>query len=173
MKIQNVEFKARVAALEPFEKQLLSLGAKLVATEHQVDTYFNTSEARLKLRESGSQNSLIHYDRADTSTAKQSDIIYYQHLPNTALKSILTTHLGVKVIVDKIRTIYAIDNVRFHLDMVQQLGTFLEVEAMDENQNFTATALKDQCDWYFSLFKLNEVDLVNLSYSDLILAKNP
>lgn len=172
MNIQNVEFKARVNTLELYEQKLLELQAVYIGTEHQVDTYFNTSEARLKLRESGKQNSLIHYNRANTTTAKESDVLYYQHLPNPALKDILSTHLGVKVIVDKTRKIYAIDNVRFHLDVVQQLGTFIEVEAMNEGPFPLTADLKKQCDFYFHAFKLEENQLVRLSYSDLILEKN-
>lgn len=172
MHIQNVEFKARVENLETIEELLLSIQATFVETQHQIDTYFNTSTARLKLREAGENHSLIHYDRANTDTAKESDIIYYQHLPNAALKSILTAQLGVKVIVDKIRTIYAIDNVRFHLDIVQQLGTFVEVEAMNEVQNHTMHSLKEQCDFYFHTFKLQPENLIDCSYSDLLLDQN-
>ncbi|WP_430612067.1 class IV adenylate cyclase [Flavobacterium sp. JP2137] len=171
MHIQNVEFKARVEALDKYEQKLIALGATRIGVYHQVDTYFNATVARLKLRESDGQNSLIHYHRADTPTAKESDIIYYQHDPNPALKAILTTQLGVKVVVDKVRTIYAIDSVRFHLDVVQQLGIFIEVEAMLENPNHSQADLKAQCDRYFEHFELEKSQLVDRSYSDLVLAK--
>lgn len=172
MHIQNVEFKARVETLDIYEKKLLYQGAVLIGTSHQVDTYFNTAEARLKLRESGGQNSLIHYNRIDTNTAKESDVLYYQHVPDATLKSILITHLGIKIVIDKIRKIYAIGNVRFHLDLVQELGTFLEVEAMNEQAKYTTVQLKEQCEFYFNLFDLQKDQLVDWSYSDLLLERN-
>ncbi len=173
MEIQNVEFKARVQQLDFYEQKLLALKAVHIESQQQVDTYFNTKQARLKLRETAGQNSLIHYDRPNTSTAKQSEIIYFQHLPDLALKSILSTHLGIKTVVDKTRRIYAIENVRFHLDLVQGLGTFIEVEARNENNQHTTEELKNQCAFYFDVFKLHEKNLIHLSYSDLMGDKKP
>src|SRR5699024_9063983 len=102
------------------------------------------------------ENSLINYDRENISGSKESQIILYQHQPNTALKAILIRQLGVKVVVDKKRKIYFIDNVKFHFDIVEDLGTFMEVEALDSTGKFTVEELKKQCDQYFAFFKLTQ-----------------
>jgi len=85
---------------------------------------------------------LINYDRENVSDSKKSQIILYQHEPNIALKNILTRQLGVKIVVDKRRKIYFIDNVKFHFDVVENLGTFIEVEAIDSKEEFRLEELE-------------------------------
>ncbi|WP_223270895.1 class IV adenylate cyclase [Subsaximicrobium wynnwilliamsii] len=143
MNIKNFEFKAKVSELEEYENKLLTLNPKFQGTDHQIDTYFNTELGRLKLREGNIENSLINYDRENISGSKESTIILYQHEPNVALKNILKRQLGVKVIVDKKRKIYFIDNIKFHFDLVENLGTFLEVEAIDSKDEFTIEELQE------------------------------
>jgi predicted adenylyl cyclase CyaB len=168
MKIKNLEFKARVDDLDIYENKLMKLNPVFKGLDHQIDTYFNVTKGRLKLREGNIENALINYDRENITDAKQSDVILYQHEPNAALKNILTKHLGVKITVDKKRKIYFIDNVKFHFDKVVGLGTFLEVEAIDSNESFTIEQLKEQCDKYFNYFALDKSQLVDKSYSDLV-----
>jgi len=168
MKIKNFEFKAKVDDLEFYENKLLKLNPVFKGTDHQIDTYFNTTIGRLKLREGNIENSLIHYNRENSGGAKRSDIILYQHHPNPALKNILVLQLGIKTVVDKKRRIYFINNIKFHFDNVKDLGTFIEVEAIDNNNAFTIEQLKEQCDYYFNFFELDLTQLVNLSYSDLV-----
>ncbi len=174
MKIKNVEFKAKVNELEKYEQKLLTLNPEFIGIDHQVDTYFNTLKARLKLREGNIENALIQYDREDKADAKESSVILYNHQPNIALKNILIDQFGIKAIVDKKRKIYFINNVKFHFDVVINLGTFIEVEAIDKTSEFSLEFLKKQCDDYFNFFELTKNDLINQSYSDLIieLSKN-
>jgi predicted adenylyl cyclase CyaB len=169
MHIKNFEFKAKVENLEKYENKLLSLNPLLKGEDHQIDTYFNTNNGRLKLREGNIENALINYNREDLSSAKLSDIILYKHHPDKALKEILKLQLGIKVIVDKKRKIYFIDNVKFHFDRIENLGTFLEVEAIDTDNKFTVEELKAQCDHYFHFFELTDSNIIAKSYSDLIL----
>ena len=171
MNIKNFEFKAKVDNLEKYETKLLTLNPIFKGTDHQIDTYFNTSKGRLKLREGNIENSLINYDRENNSDSKLSNIILYQHEPNSALKNILTHQLGVKIIVDKTRKIYFIDNVKFHFDVIEGLGTFIEVEAIDNKNEFTVEQLKIQCDKYFNYFELDKNQLIDKSYSDLVALK--
>ena len=171
MNIRNVEFKAKVEELDSYRNSLMSLNPDFNGIDHQIDTYFNASKGRLKLREGNIENSLIHYDRQNTASAKESDIILYRHNPNPALKDILSLQLGIKVVVDKQREIYFIDNVKFHLDIVDGLGTFIEVEAIDDQNAFSIEQLKAQCDQYFQHFGLQPSQLIDKSYSDLILEK--
>ena len=169
MNIKNFEFKAKVGSLEKYENKLLTLNPVYQGLDHQIDTYFNVQKGRLKLREGNIENSLINYDRKNISGSKQSEIILYKHEPNIALKNILTHQLGVKIIVDKKRKIYFIDNVKFHFDIVENLGTFIEVEAIDMKEEFTIEELKIQCDKYFDFFELTGINLIDKSYSDLIM----
>jgi len=130
MNILNYEFKARVSSLAYYENLLLSLNPVFHGTDHQVDTYFRATHGRLKLREGNIENALIQYDRHDVAGSKESRIVLYRHAPDPALKAILTAQLGVQVVISKTRRIYFIDNVKFHFDEVENLGTFIEVEAI-------------------------------------------
>ena len=171
MAIINIEFKARIADIGLLEKKLLEKDPEFIGEDHQVDTYFNVSVGRLKLREGNIENALIWYDRQNTSGAKQSDVLLYQHLPDKSLKEILIKLHGIKVVVDKKRKIYFIENVKFHFDKVTKLGHFVEVEAIDKNGDIGIQKLREQCAFYASLFNIRDSDYVAVSYSDMMLEK--
>jgi adenylate cyclase class 2 len=61
--------------------------------------------------------------------------------------------------------------VKFHFDNVTGLGTFMEVEAIDDKGVISTENLKEQCEKYFLYFGLRESDFVDKSYSDLLLDK--
>jgi adenylate cyclase, class 2 len=165
----NFEFKARTLRLEEQEVVLKAQNPRFVGEDHQVDTYFQVPHGRLKLREGNIENALIHYHRTNTAGAKQSDVLLYEHQPAPPLKAILTAALGVKVVVDKRRRIYFIDNVKFHFDRVEGLGTFVEVEAIDRDGSIGVGALQQQCADYASLLGIGTDDYVAGSYSDLLM----
>jgi adenylate cyclase class 2 len=167
----NYEFKAYCADLQVAQHRLLECDPLFIGTDRQVDTYFNVPAGRLKLREGNIENALIHYQRTNTAGAKQSDVGLYQHRPDATLKEVLTKALGIKVIIDKERKIYFIDNVKFHFDSVKELGTFLEVEAIDKDESLGVEKLKEQCRHYAKLLGVEDKDYIAESYSDLLLAK--
>ena len=168
----NYEFKARCTAIEPLEQILLKKNPRFIGTDHQVDTYFNVVSGRMKLREGNIENSLIHYERPDTTGAKQSNVLLYNHEPSDSLKRILTSALGIKIVVDKTRKIYFIDNVKFHFDEVKELGSFVEVEAIDKDGSIGIEKLKSQCDDYAKLFGISTDQFIAFSYSDLLAKKS-
>lgn len=168
----NYEFKARCSDIEKLESKLKKLNPLFVGTDHQIDTYFHVPNGRLKLREGNIENSLIHYNRSNTAGAKQSDVTLYQHQPNKSLKEVLTKALGVKVVVDKKRKIYFIDNVKFHFDEVNELGSFIEVEAIDKDGSIGIEKLREQCDYYAQLFQITNEQFIAESYSDLLAKKS-
>lgn len=165
----NFEFKAKTNKLADLENKFLQLKPLFAGEDHQTDTYFNVPAGRLKLREGNIEHSLIYYERENTTKAKQSNIILYEHAPDKAIKEILIKVHGVKAVVDKKRKIYFIDNVKFHFDTVMGLGTFIEVEAIDKNESIGIQKLKEQCEYYSSFFGIHPSALIAVSYSDLIL----
>jgi predicted adenylyl cyclase CyaB len=167
MKIKNYEFKASVDDLTEYEQKLLTVDPEFRGTDHQTDTYFNVKHGRLKLREGNIENALINYDRDDIAGSKKSDVILYRHTPDDALKDILVRQFGIRVIVSKTRRIYFKGNVKFHFDTVEGLGSFIEVEAIDERDEFTTEQLKAQCDHYLGFFGVTKDQLVDRSYSDM------
>ena len=165
----NFEFKVRTNRLHFLEKKFLELNPLFTGEDRQTDTYFNVTKGRLKLREGNIENALIYYERQDVADAKRSDVILYQHQPDSSLKDILIKIHGIKVIVSKVRRIYFIGNVKFHFDTVEGLGAFIEVEAIDATGENDIDKLIKQCREYANFFEIEEQDYISLSYSDLIL----
>mgnify|MGYP001549615252 CR=1 FL=1 len=165
----NFEFKAATKDIGALEKKLLQLNPNFIGEDKQTDTYFNVTKGRLKLREGNIENSLIYYERQDVADAKQSDVLLCRHQPDKSLKDILIKLHGIKVVVNKIRKIYFIENVKFHFDTIKELGTFIEVEAIDDTGNIGIEKLKEQCNKYVSLFEIKSEDYISISYSDMIL----
>lgn len=168
----NYEFKARCNDLQTLEMKLKELDPLFIGIDHQVDTYFVVPNGRLKLREANIENSLIHYNRTNTANAKQSDVTLYQHQPDRNLKEALTKALGIKTVVDKKRKIYFVDNVKFHFDEVSELGSFVEVEAIDKDGSIGIEKLKEQCNYYIQLFGVSKDQFIAESYSDLLVKKS-
>ncbi len=166
----NFEFKARTNRLNEIENKLLQLNPVFIGEDKQTDTYFNVAKGRLKLREGNIENSLIYYERSDVAEAKRSEVILYKHAPDKDLKDILITVHGIKVVVKKSRKIYFIDNVKFHFDHVDGLGSFVEVEAIDHSGDIGIQKLTEQCNQFSELFEIKNSDFISLSYSDLILS---
>jgi predicted adenylyl cyclase CyaB len=167
--IKNFEFKAKVNSLKPYETLLKRENPRFIGEDHQIDTYFNTDRGRLKLREGKIENALIEYYRKNKNESKTSDINLYKHEPDSGLKKILKNQFGVKTVVDKKRKIYFINHIKFHFDVVKNLGTFIEVEVIDETGKESLEKLKAQCDNYFDFFHLEKSQLQAKSYSDMML----
>ncbi len=171
MKHLNIEIKARCNDHEKIRSILKSRNADFKGTDHQIDTYFKVNNGRLKLREGNTENFLVFYEREDKEGPKQSDVILFKSDPNSSLKEILLTSLGTLVMVDKQREIYFIENVKFNIDTVKNLGTFMEIEAIDSDGSYGKEKLLEQCQNYLDLFGIPKKDLISVSYSDLLLQK--
>ena len=165
----NIEFKAKTNHANALEEKLLTLNPQFIGEDQQKDTYYDVNIGRLKLREGNIENALIWYQREDVAGAKQSDILLYKHAPDDALKKILIKLHGVKIIVDKTRKIYFVENVKFHFDKVEGLGTFVEVEAIDSTGEIGIEKLKEQCDFYINFFQIKTEDFMKKSYSDMMM----
>ncbi|MEK7599123.1 MAG: class IV adenylate cyclase [Patescibacteria group bacterium] len=171
MKHLNIEIKAKCNDHDKIRSILKSRSADFKGRDHQIDIYFKVNSGRLKLREGNIENFLVFYEREDKEGPKQSDVILFKSDPNSSLKEILLKSLGVVVIVDKQREIYFIENVKFHIDTVKNLGTFMEIEAIDSDGTFGKEKLLEQCENYLKLFSIPKDNLISVSYSDLLLEK--
>lgn len=169
MALKNVEIKARCTSPDKIRAILNAHDAVFKGTDHQTDTYFATDAGRLKLREGTIENNLIFYQRPDTPAPRQSDIHLVPVKETDAMKALLKAALEVKITVEKKREIYFIDNVKFHIDRVDELGSFVEIEAIDEDGSIGEDKLREQCQHYLDLFGIEEDELIAESYSDLLL----
>ena len=172
MKQIIIEIKAKCSDPDFIRNILKSKKAKYIGKDHQIDTYFKVDRGRLKLREGNIENNLIFYDRKDKKGPKESNVILIKTEKDSSIKQILASALGVFVIVEKEREIYFIDNVKFHIDDVKNLGSFVEIEAMKNERIKNKIELLKQCNYYLEIFKIQKRNLIKTSYSDLLLKNN-
>jgi homotetrameric cytidine deaminase len=128
---RNVELKA----IDPDPARSLAAARELGAEDRgilrQRDTYFRTRSGRLKLREEEPGGAtLIQYDRPDAAEARESRYRLTEVGDPDALRASLDAALGTLVVVDKERHLLLWDGVRIHLDTVQGLGSFVELEGV-------------------------------------------
>jgi predicted adenylyl cyclase CyaB len=170
MSHNNIEIKARCADASFIRNYLQQNNARFVGVDEQRDTYFNTSTGRLKMRQGPIENALIYYNRENKAGPKLSEVKLLP-LKNNAelLKELLMKAHGIKVVVKKKREIWFIDNVKFHIDEVESLGSFVEIEAIDADGSLGLEKIKEQCYFYLQQFQIGDDNLLTHSYSDLLL----
>jgi predicted adenylyl cyclase CyaB len=127
----NIEIKARVDDVESLRERVNSLSDSEPKRIRQEDTFFHCPKGRLKLREfSPTRGELIYYERDDSPDPKRSNYIRSVTTDPRPLKSALSASLGVRGMVVKNRTIYQIGQTRIHIDEVDGLGCFVEIEVV-------------------------------------------
>jgi adenylate cyclase class IV len=128
---RNVEIKARVPDLAAIRVKAVALALRPSETVHQKDTFFETPQGRLKVREfPDGSGELISYERADREGPKVST---YQRTacPNArALAHTLGAVLPARGTVVKRREVVLVGRTRVHLDEVEHLGSFVELEVV-------------------------------------------
>ncbi|MCG1041178.1 class IV adenylate cyclase [Mycetohabitans sp. B8] len=167
---RNIEIKARIPNIDALRERAAALAngdAPLVY--RQQDHFYDVPRGRLKLRqfEDGTPAELIFYQRDDRDGPKVS---FYQRCPVAnphATHALLAAALGTRGIVTKERTVYLAGRTRIHLDRVDGLGDFIELEVVlaqdDEEADGEAEALD-----IFGKLGVSDTDLVPHAYVDLL-----
>jgi predicted adenylyl cyclase CyaB len=170
MQIKNFELKAKTLCPETLREILVNLSADYKGCDHQIDTYFKVDSGRLKLRQGNIENSLIFYNRENTKTAKESDISFSKVTTDSEnILDVLTNALSILKVVSKTRHIYFIKHVKFHIDFLEGLGSFVEIEVIDKNNEYSIEEMKSLCLYYQNQLGISESDLIDRSYSDMVL----
>lgn len=164
----NIEIKAGCRDPGRVRRFLQENKASFKGVDEQVDTYFQTNHGRLKLREGNIENNLIYYERPNEPGPKGSHFNLVKIEDATGLKEVLTKSMGIKVVVKKKREIYYIGNVKFHIDEVDGLGSFVEIEAGNVFADLSREQLQEQCDHYVQALDIKETDMLDRSYSDMV-----
>jgi len=127
--MQNIEFKAELRDLSLARARCQSLDATFVRILQQTDTYYKLPDGRLKRREvPGEPIEWIFYHRSDRPTARMSHFMLYSDEQARTRWGVLP--LREWMIVRKVRELWTLGNVRLHLDVVEELGSFIEFEAL-------------------------------------------
>jgi predicted adenylyl cyclase CyaB len=165
---RNVEIKARVSNLAALEAKVAAIADDRPTLIQQEDTFFRCTHGRLKLRVlSPTEAELIHYDRADGPGPKQSHYVRMPCADPEGLKDLLGRALGTRGVIRKRRRLYHAGETRIHLDEVEDLGGFLELEVVLRDDQDVADGT-DTAQRIMSDLGVVETDLVPQAYIDLL-----
>jgi predicted adenylyl cyclase CyaB len=163
--MRNLEAKFRLPDLARARTRVEALGFAYAATLIQRDTFFAVRHGKLKLREEADGAALIHYQREDARGVDLSNYTIVRIADPAATRAMLAAALGVSAEVRKHRTLLLRGNIRFHLDEVERLGEFGEIEVVlgaENDASVGAAALR-------SILEILEVrDLIRISYFELM-----
>jgi predicted adenylyl cyclase CyaB len=167
----NVEIKAPLkngAAAETVAIRLSDTSPEMIRQE---DIFFHSNGARLKLRILGAdRGELIRYERSDVADARCSRYLIARTADPQVFKEILTKTLGITGVVKKTRTLYLIGQTRVHIDEVEGLGTFLELEVVLREGQSQAEG-KDVAKNLMAEFGIDKQELIPEAYVDLLNSK--
>jgi len=164
----NVEIKARLRDPFAVKRLLESIADAPPEALQQEDTFFQVSGGRLKLRRLGPERGeLIHYHRADVPGPRLSEYLVSKTRDPGGLRDILGAVLGIRGVVRKSRQVYLMGRTRVHLDMVEGLGDFIELEVVLE-PNQTGSDGAAIAHGLMARLGIGEKDLIEGAYIDLL-----
>lgn len=164
----NIEIKARVNDFVALQRKAEQLSDTPCREIPQLDTFFNCHNGRIKLRELGPQHGqIVFYQRADVSGPKHSEYQIFETDDPLGLKTILSEAYGVRGVISKVRYLYMVGQTRIHLDEVDGLGQFIELEVVllpgqdDAEGQSIAEGLMQK-------LGINPADLIETAYMDMV-----
>jgi adenylate cyclase class IV len=164
----NIEIKAWVRSdFVRLRGRVAQLATETPSLMRQVDTFFRTPRGRLKLRvPSPGSVELIYYERADESGPRRSVYFVAPVADPPALRAVLEESLGIRGVVRKTRELFIAGDTRVHIDDVESLGRFLELEVMLSDGGEAAG--RTRCRELMDSLGVDDADLVDRAYIDML-----
>lgn len=171
---RNVEIKARVADLAAVRRVVEGLADSGPMELEQEDTFFACPRGRLKLRcfAGCAQAQLIYYERAQVAGPKESRYAVHSTADPEGLREVLSAALDVVGVVRKRRAVYLIGPTRVHLDQVEGLGDFIELEVVLQPQQSVAEG-EAVAQALMSKLGIAPSQLLDRAYLDLLPVRKP
>ena len=164
----NIEIKARVSDLAGLRARAEAFSDTPVQVIPQEDTFFHTPKGRLKLRLlQPDQAQLVYYERPDQDGPKRSNYHIFETSDPQGLKTALQMALGVRGVVRKTRYLYLAGQTRIHLDDVEGLGQFMELEVVlrEGQSDAEGQAIAEEL---MARLGVRKEDLLEGAYMDLL-----
>jgi predicted adenylyl cyclase CyaB len=165
---RNIEIKARVHEPEGLRERALSKADSVVELE-QEDRFFKVPKGRLKLRSVNGRGELIYYERPSRAGPKLSRYRVVPIEEKEALNQLLDEALGSTTVVKKRRTVIIVGQTRVHLDDVENLGHFMELEVVLDEEQSEEEGIAIAHDLMRALH-ISQEDLLDCAYVDLLKA---
>jgi predicted adenylyl cyclase CyaB len=165
--MKNLEAKFRLSNHAEAEERARAIGYTRRAVLNQRDTFFRVANGKLKLREENGSAVLIFYHRGESGPLMLSNYEIAKVADPPRTLRILATALGPIAVVEKVRTLMMRDNVRLHLDQVERLGEFGEIEAVIadcDDPERSRSAVNE----ILGALKVEKADLIDVSYFEMI-----
>jgi predicted adenylyl cyclase CyaB len=165
---RNIEIKARLDDPEAVRKRAEVIATTAPSVIVQADTFFHVPSGRLKLRRfDDGTGELIHYERPDAEGPKESRYTIVRVEQPEPMTRLLAAALGVRCVVRKTRTLLLVGQTRIHLDQVEGLGSFLELEVVLRPGQGSAEGKRIAAELMRRL-GIHAEDLVSGAYADLL-----
>ena len=165
---RNVEIKARISSVEALVPRVAALADRGPVEIDQDDTFFVCERGRIKLRAlSATEGQLIFYRRANQAGPKESRFVISPTASPDSLRDALTLAYGSAGRVRKHRTLYLVGRTRVHLDRVESLGHFLELEVVLAEGESPDAGVKEARALMTALGLAND-QLIDGAYVDLL-----
>ncbi len=161
---KDFTLKAQLDNFDEIEGKLKRLNAVLIGVDNQKDTYFATSKGKLKLREGNIEFLITHYQRVVENGMERSEVFRYEQNPSEEAINRLFSEHEVLGITKKERKIYWIDNIKIHLDTLEDKSKFIEIEAIDKDNRFTELYLQSQCKQLVDYLEIPSKNFVKTGY---------
>ena len=170
---RNIEIKARIAGVQQLLPRAAALAGQAAVEILQDDTFFACPNGRLKLRAfSPERGELIFYQRADQQGPKESFYVLSPTASPDTLREALTLAWGQAGRVRKRRLLLLVGRTRVHLDEVEGLGDFLELEVVLRDDE-SADAGVQEAHALMAQLGVEPGDLVDSAYVDLLALVKP
>ncbi len=174
--MRNLEAKFQLNDLEAARTTALSLGYTSSAAFIQRDTFFVVAHGKLKLREQPPAAWLIHYERDREGGLMLSRYEIVPVADPRRTREMLAHALGVLAEVRKHRSLLTRRNVRLHLDRVETLGNFGEIEAVlheesDKDAGESAESARAPVDQLLAALGVSAGELIEVSYFELMMRR--
>lgn len=165
---RNVEIKARIESVDALAPRVAALADQGSVEIVQDDTFFACERGRLKLRAfPGGDGELIFYRRPDQAGPKESFFVISPTPAPDTLREVLSLAYGPAGRVRKHRTLYRVGRTRVHLDRVEDLGDFLELEVVLREGELTEDAVAE-AHRILTALGITPEQLVEGAYVDLL-----
>ncbi len=165
---RNIEIKARIESIEATAARAAALADQGPIEIRQDDTFFTCDRGRLKLRAfSADAGELIFYRRPDQAGPKESFFVISPTASPDSLRDALSLAYGQAGRVRKHRTLYLVGRTRVHLDRVEGLGHFLELEVVLSDGDRSDPAVEEAHDLMAAL-GISPAQLIEGAYVDLL-----
>ncbi|MFP3889282.1 class IV adenylate cyclase [uncultured Ralstonia sp.] len=168
---RNVEIKARVRDVAALVARAAAIAESGPQRIDQDDTFFACANGRLKLRQfSPERGELIHYFRANSAGPRVSNYHIVPTAAPDALRDTLAAAMGIAGRVIKTRQLYLAGQTRIHVDAVQDLGDFVELEVVLRDDQSEDDGVKI-AHALMQALGIAETDLLDVAYVDLLAAQ--